>query len=134
MTYRLISLLTGLLAAGQAVAGHHEASESMKPMASSGQVVVVYEVPCVNPDQGIASLKEVIQYEAGTSPIAYTSVATKLDDALVGAVDVHQSMAAMEQAFAWQESDETWLALQAKALTACEAQLDQISMSIHSAQ
>ncbi|MDC3365459.1 hypothetical protein OAV86_05310, partial [Pseudomonadales bacterium] len=66
--------------------------------------------------------------------IAYTSVATKLSDALVGAVDVHQSMAAMEQAFAWQESDEAWVAMQAKALAACGADLDQISMSIHSAQ
>jgi hypothetical protein len=95
---------------------------------------VVYEVPCVNPDQGIATLKELIGYEAGKSPIAYTSVATKLDDALVGAVDVHQSMAAMQRAFAWQEADKTWLAIQAKALKACEAQLDQISMRIHSAQ
>ena len=106
----------------------------MKPIASSGQVVVVYEVPCVNPHRGIATLKSVIQHEANASPIPYSSVATKLDDALVGAVDVHSSMAAMEQAFAWQENDDTWLALQAKALKACEAQLDQISISIHSAQ
>ena len=138
MRYQTISLttglFTGLLAAGTALAGHHKASEEMKPIAAAGQVVVVYEVPCVNPDQGITTLKELIRYEAGKSPIAYMSVATKLDDALVGAVDVHQSMAAMQQAFAWQEADETWLAIQAEALKACEAQLDQISMSIHSAQ
>ena len=134
MNYRAIGLVTGLLAASTALAGHHKASETIKPAASSGQVIVVYEVPCANPDQGIALLKDVIQHEADTSPIAYTSVATKLSDALVGAVDVHQSMAAMEQAFAWQESDEAWLAMQAKALAACGADLDQISMSIHSAQ
>ena len=134
MNYRIIGLVTGLLAASTALAGHHKASEEMKPVATAGQVVVVYEVPCVNPDQGVEGLKELIGYEAGKSPIAYTSVATKLDDALVGAVDVHQSLAAMQQAFAWQEADETWLAIQAKALKACEAQLDQISMRIHSAQ
>ena len=134
MNYRIIGLVTVLLAASTALAGHHKASEEMKPVATAGQVVVVYEVPCVNPDQGVAGLKELIGYEAGKSPIAYTSVATKLDDALVGAVDVHQSLAAMQQAFAWQEADETWLAIQAKALKACEAQLDQISMRIHSAQ
>ena len=134
MNYRTIGLVPGLLAASTALAGHHEASEAMKPIASSGQVVVVYEVPCVNPDQGVARLKELIGYEAGKSPIAYTSVATKLGDALIGAVDVHQSLAAMEQAFTWQEADATWLAIQAKALKACKAQLDQISMRIHNAQ
>jgi len=134
MNYRTIGLVTGLLAASTALAGHHKASEAMKPIASSGQVVVVYEVPCVNPDQGVAGLKELIGYEAGKSPIAYTSVATKLGNRLIGAVDVHQSLAAMEQAFSWQESDETWLAIQAKALAACGADLDQISMSVHSTQ
>ena len=58
MNYRTIGLVTGLLAASTALAGHHKASETMKPAASSGQVVVVYEVPCANPDQGVARLKE----------------------------------------------------------------------------
>ena len=134
MTYRIIGLLTGLLAASQTLAGHHEASEAIKPIVSAGQVVVVYEVPCSNAAAGLAILKDLVAYEGGASPVSYSSTLTQSTDAVIGAIDLHKSMAAMEQAFAWQAGDETWTAMQAKALAICDVTLDQIGTKIYTAQ
>ena len=133
MKYQTFALLTGLLVSGQSFAGHHDASETMVPIANAGQIVVVFEGPCTDSAQGLAILNELIAYEAVNSPIAYSSVAVSINESTVGAIDVHGSMAAMEEAFAWQEGDETWTAMQAKAFEACSTPLDQLTAKIYNA-
>ncbi len=150
MKYQIVALLTGLLVSSQSLGGHqmllggvlagnqalaedHHASEHTTPIAKPGQIVVVFEVPCTDSAQSLAILNELIAYEAVNSPIAYSSVAVSINESTVGAIDVHESMAAMEQAFAWQEGDETWTALQAKAFEACSTSLDQLTAKIYNA-
>ena len=134
MTYKKLLMIAVLLMSNSAIAGHHEKAGTLMPAAMAGQVVVAYEVPCANPAAGADSLKALIAYEASASPVAYSSVATTIGDAKVGAVDVHRSTGAMEQAFSWQEQDETWLSMQADALALCGADLESIGMSVHVVQ
>lgn len=130
---RLVGAMA-LLVSTVAVGGHHEEGEAPMAAATAGQIIVAYEVPCADPVAGAARLKALIAYEASASPVAYSSVATTIGNAKVGAVDVHSSMQAMDKAFAWQEQDDTWLAMQALSLTVCETDLDSIEMSVHIAQ
>lgn len=134
MVSRIMLVAAVTLMSNSAIAGHHEKDNTLMPAAIAGQVVVAYEVPCADPVAGADSLKALIAYEASASPVAYSSVATMIGDAKVGAVDVHSSMASMERAFAWQEQDTTWLAMQAKSLALCGADLESIEMSVHAAQ
>ena len=97
-------------------------------------MIVAYRVPCVAPAAGVAVLKELIAYESSVAAVNYSSVATVLDDETVGAIDVHASTEAMQKAFAWQEQDEQWLAIQMRALGTCEAGISDIETSIHRAQ
>jgi len=115
------------------LAGHHEKDE-LEPAASGGQVIVVYEVPCVDPSKGISLLKELIAYESGVAGVSYSSVSTVLGDQRVGAVDIHASVKAMEDAFAWQEQDQEWLDKQASALEVCKAAMSEIVMRVHMVQ
>ena len=119
-------LLTGLLVSSITSAGHHEESHTMAPVASADQVVVVYEVPCKNVQAGLTTLKDLIAYEVGASPIAYSSSPGLIGDAAIGAVDLFSSASSMEKAVAWQDSDTQWKALQAKSLQACGVNVDEI--------
>ena len=103
-----VSLMTTLSVASiTATAGHHE---SLKPPAKPGQVVVTYrgDCPAQAVEGAISQVKEIIAYERKNSPVLYVSSPGVWTDGKVGAVDVHASKEAMEQAFAWQASDETW--------------------------
>jgi S-methylmethionine-dependent homocysteine/selenocysteine methylase len=131
---RMGVLLLALVSPVAVFAGHHEQGEGIQPAASGGQVIVAYRVPCVAPAAGVAVLKELIAYESSVAAVNYSSVATVLDDETVGAIDVHASTEAMQRAFAWQEQDEQWLAIQMRALGTCEAGISDIETSIHRAQ
>ena len=125
--------ISGLVLPSALLAGHHE-EDKLKPAASGGQVIVAYEVPCVDPSAGIRLLKELIAYESEVAGVSYSSVSTVLGDQRVGAIDVHASAQAMEEAFAWQEQDQEWLEKQARALEVCEASISEIVTGIHTAQ
>ncbi|MGB1190657.1 MAG: hypothetical protein ACPHAN_12685 [Pseudomonadales bacterium] len=134
MLRKIGTFIFAMILPGLVSAGHHEEGEALRPAAKSGQVIVAYSVPCVDPAAGVAILKELIAYESDAAPVDYSSVATIIDDETVGAVDVHTSNEAMQKAFAWQEQDEKWLGIQARALGICEADVNAIATAIHVAQ
>ena len=134
MKNRYLILLSGLLVSSLTMAGHHEESKTIAPVASAGQVVVVYEVPCKNVATGLATLKDLIAYEVSTSPIAYSSSPAVIGENAIGAVDLHLSISSMEKAVAWQEGNEKWKALQAKSLMACDVNADDIKAIVLAVQ
>jgi len=124
------SLLTlSSLGAAQAMAGHHE---ELKPPAKPGQVIVTYRGTCPTDsvDAAIARVKEVIAYERANSPVIYASSPGVWADGNIGAVDIHASKAAMEQAFAWQAGDATWSASYDAVAATCGITVEDFKVSI----
>ena len=121
MINRHLALLTGLMVSSISFADHHKEPQTLSPVASEGQVIVMYEVPCSNMDAGLATLEALIAYEAEASPIAYSSSPVMIREGVMGAVDLHLSVSSMEKAIAWQASDEKWKALHASSDVACKA-------------
>jgi hypothetical protein len=134
MINRHLALLTGLMVSSISFADHHKEPQTPSPVASEGQVIVMYEVPCSNMDAGLATLKTLIAYEAEASPIAYSSSPVMIREGVMGAVDLHLSVSSMEKAIAWQASDEKWKALQATSLEACNINIDDITATTMVAQ
>ena len=94
--------------------------ESLEPVAAAPQVIVVYRNQCPdNQEKAIEMVKELIEYEKASSPIAYSSVPGIWDDGTIGAIDLHQSLEMMEQAFEWQQKDESWTAQYNAIVAAC---------------
>jgi len=110
-------------------AGHHE---QLQPPAKPGQVVVVYQgaCPAKSVDAAIDQVKKVIAYERANSPVRYSSSPGVWADGKVGAVDIHDSMASMKQAFAWQASDATWSAGYDAVAASCGITVEDFSVSI----
>ena len=101
---------------------HHESSESgLMPVAKPGQVIVTYrgECPAENIDKAINIVKKIIAYERKNSPISYSSSPCAWSDGTIGAVDLHDSMEAMEKAFTWQAADEKWSSMYDQVAKAC---------------
>ena len=101
---------------------HHESDESsLMPVAKPGQVIVTYrgQCPAENADKAISIVKKTIAYERKNSPISYSSSPGMWSDGTVGAVDLHDSLEAMEEAFAWQAADKKWSSLYDKVAKAC---------------
>ena len=134
MINRYLALLTGLMVSSITFAEHHKENQMLAPVASEGQVIVMYEVPCSNMDAGLATLEALIAYEAEASPIAYSSSPVMIREGVMGAVDLHLSVSSMEKAIAWQASDEKWKALQATSLEACNINIDDITATTMVAQ
>lgn len=134
MIRKLTTVMAALVVgAGVAAAGHHEMAEGEIALAAtSGQVVVVYKLDCAEDqkDAGIAIVETLIAYERGHSPIPYSSTLGRWDDGLLGAVDIHSSLASMEAAFEWQANDETWSALNNQMLETCGVEADDLQVSI----
>lgn len=101
-----------------AVAAHHE---NIKPVAKPGQVIVTYRGDCPSEavDEAIVLINEAIAYERKNSPILYTSSPGVWTDGKIGAVDLHESEAAMGKAFAWQAADKKWSAMYAGIASRC---------------
>ena len=134
MINRYLALLTGLMVSNITFAEHHKENQMLAPVASEGQVIVMYEVPCSNMEAGLATLKTLIAYEAEASPIAYSSSPVIISSGVMGAVDLHLSEASMEKAIAWQESDAKWKDLQAKSIEACSINVEDIKATVLVAQ
>ena len=94
--------------------------ESLQPVASAPQVIVVYRNQCPdNQENAIEMVKELIDYEKASSPIVYSSVSGIWDDETIGAIDLHQSLDMMEKAFDWQQKDESWTSQYNAIVAAC---------------
>ena len=94
--------------------------ESLEPVASAPQVIVVYRNQCPdNQENEIEMVKGLIEYEKASSPIVYSSVPGIWDDGTIGAIDLHQSLEMMEQAFEWQQKDESWASQYEAIVSAC---------------
>ena len=134
MINRHLALLAGLMISSISFADHHKELRTLSPIASEGQVIVVYEVPCSNMVAGLTTLKTLIAYEAEASPIAYSSSPVMVRDGVMGAVDLHPSASSMKKAIAWQEGDKKWKSLQAISLEACNVNIDELTATIMVAQ
>ena len=101
--------------------GHHKAGEMLMPVAKPGQVIVIYrgECPSGKVDESIKMVKEIIAYERKNSPVSYSSSPGVWSDGNIGAVDLHDSLEAMEKAFAWQADDEKWSGLYDEVAKTC---------------
>ena len=101
---------------------HHESSESsLMPVAKPGQVIVTYRGFCPekNIDTAINIVKQTIAYERKNSPVSYSSSPGVWSDGTIGAVDLHDSVEAMNKAFAWQSADKKWSSLYDQVAAAC---------------
>jgi len=101
---------------------HHESSESsLMPVAKPGQVIVTYRGFCPekNIDKAINIVKQTIAYERKNSPVSYSSSPGVWSDGTIGAVDLHDSVEAMNKAFAWQSADKKWSSLYDQVAEAC---------------
>ena len=105
------------LAAGIAVAGHHEKGEHISLAAQPGQIMVVYHWPCADADAGLTLIKEMIAYERDASPYPYSAAPAVHEDGALVSVDVHGSAEWSEQEVGWQAVAGTWQG----QLTAIEA-------------
>ena len=134
MINRYLALLTGLMVSSITFAEHHKENQMLAPVASEGQVIVMYELSCSNMDAGLATLKALIAYEVEASPIAYSSSPVTIREGVIGAVDLHLSASSMEKAIAWQEGDAKWQALQATSLETCNINIDDLTATTMVAQ
>ena len=101
---------------------HHESSESsLMPVAKPGQVIVTYRGFCPekNIEKAINIVKQTIAYERKNSPVSYSSSPGVWSDGTIGAVDLHDSVEAMNKAFAWQSADKKWSSLYDQVAAAC---------------
>lgn len=116
----LISSLIIFLSFG-AFSAHHESNEMLMPVAKPGQVIVIYRGACPSgkTDESIAMVKEIIAYERKNSPVSYSSSPGVWSDGNVGAVDLHDSLEAMEEAFDWQSNDKKWSSLYDEVASTC---------------
>ena len=97
--HALTLLTASTLAAPIAFAGHHE---GIQPPAKTGQVVVTYRGNCPSAavDSTLEKIQKNIAYERANSPVLYASSPGVWADGKIGAVDIHKSQQAMEDAFA----------------------------------
>ena len=107
-----------MLSTTSALAAHHE---NIQPVAKPGQVIVTYRGNCPSEaiDEAIVRIQETIAYERNNSPILYTSSPGVWTDGKIGAVDLHESEAAMQKAFAWQAADKKWSSMYADIASIC---------------
>ena len=113
--------------ADETTADHHK---NLQPVAKPGQVIATYRGDCPSEavDGVIEQIKTIISYERKNSPVLYSSSPGIWADGKVGAVDLHDSKESMEEAFAWQASDETWSSSYAKIAASCETTVEEFEV------
>lgn len=113
--------VTLLLSSLYSFSGHHEANETLMPVAKPGQIIVIYkgECPTGKINESIEIVKKTIAYERKNSPVSYSSSPGVWSDGTVGAVDLHDSIEAMNEAFEWQAGDKKWSALYDEVASTC---------------
>mgnify|MGYP000007978070 FL=1 len=131
--HALTLLTASTLAAPIALAGHHE---GLQPPAETGQVVVTYRGTCPSEaiDSTLEKIQKIIAYERANSPVLYASSPGVWADGKIGAVDIHKSQQAMEDAFAWQSSDKTWSDGYADIAANCGITVEEFEVSVFTAR
>ena len=109
---------------------HHASIEMLMPVAKPGQVIVIYkgECPSGKVDESIEIIKKTIAYERVNSPISYSSSPGVWSDGTIGAVDLHDSIEAMEKAFDWQANDKTWSDLYDQVAKKCGTTVEEFAV------
>mgnify|MGYP000058699690 CR=1 FL=1 len=74
---------------------------------------------CAGVERAIEIVKKTIAYERKNSPVSYSSSPGVWSDGTVGAVDLHDSIEAMNEAFEWQAGDKKWSALYDEVASTC---------------
>ncbi len=125
--WNVVTALVMLSTTG-ALAAHHE---NIQPVAKPGQVIVTYRGDCPSEaiDEAIDRIKETIAYERKNSPILYTSSPGVWTDGKIGAVDLHESEAAMQKAFAWQAADKKWSSMYADIASICGLKVEDFEVN-----
>ena len=97
------------------------ASDHIEQAAGKGKVIVVYSGQCPSDiqEEAIIKVKELIAYEAKNSPIPFPSSPGVWDNGKLGAVDLHNSIAAMNKVFKWQETDTKWSKMYSSITSIC---------------
>ena len=117
--------------------GHldHE-KKGLHPVAASGQVVVTYKADCKkgNPEKAMKLIDEIISYEKKNSPIKYSSAPGTWSDKSVGAVDLHASQKAMDDAFEWQAGNKKWSNMFDQIASACGITTDDFVIDVMKAK
>ena len=110
MLKNLILVTTLLLSSFSFSMGHLDHEKSLHPVAKSGQMIVTYQGDCSkgNAKKAMQLIDKIITYEKKNSPIKYSSAPGTWSDNSIGAVDLHDSEDAMNQAFDWQSNDKKW--------------------------
>jgi hypothetical protein len=135
MKYFLSFLL--LLVSINIFSGHHKSEEMdllsnkiLMPVAAPGQIIVIYkgECPSGKIDESINIIKKTIAYERTNSPVSYSSSPGVWSDGNIGAVDLHDSMEAMNTAFEWQANDKKWSDLYDQAAKKCGTTVEEFKV------
>ena len=102
----------------------------LMPVAKPGQVIVIYrgECPSGKIDESIALVKKTIAYERKNSPVSYSSSPGEWSDGMIGAVDLHNSVEAMEKAFEWQSGDKKWSDLYDQVAKTCGTTVEEFQV------
>ena len=100
------------------------------PVAKPGQVIVIYrgECPSGKIDESIELVKKTIAYERKNSPVSYSSSPGEWSDGMIGAVDLHNSVEAMEKAFEWQSGDKKWSDLYDQVAKTCGTTVEEFQV------
>ena len=125
----VIAVALTCLVSTLANAAHHE-KEAIAPAATAGQVIVVYDWPCRDPEAAVVVLRKLIAYEADATPIPYSSVPVIHNAYNVGAVDVHASMESFEKAGAWQAGDAMWQEMIEEMAKVCASPVENLSVTV----
>ena len=136
MLKNLILLATFLLSSFSFSMGHLDHEKGLHPVAKSGQMIVTYQGDCLkgNAKKAMKLIDKIIAYEKKNSPIKYSSAPGTWSNNSIGAVDLHDSQDAMNQAFDWQSNDKKWSDMFNGIAKACGITTDDFVINIMEAK
>ena len=136
MLKNLILVTTLLLSSFSFSMGHLDHEKSLHPVAKSGQMIVTYQGDCSkgNAKKAMQLIDKIITYEKKNSPIKYSSAPGTWSDNSIGAVDLHDSEDAMNQAFDWQSNDKKWSDMFDSIAKTCGITTDDFDINIMEAK
>ena len=136
MLKNLILVMTLLLSSFSFSMGHLDHEKSLHPVAKSGQMIVTYQGDCSkgNAKKAMQLIDKIIAYEKKNSPIKYSSAPGTWSDNSIGAVDLHDSEDAMNQAFDWQSNDKKWSDMFDSIAKTCGITTDDFDINIMEAK
>tara|TARA_Y100000287_G_C14008663_1_gene251067 strand:+ start:54 stop:464 length:411 start_codon:yes stop_codon:yes gene_type:complete len=136
MLKNLILVTTLLLSSFSFSMGHLDHEKSLHPVAKSGQMIVTYQGDCSkgNAKKAMQLIDKIIAYEKKNSPIKYSSAPGTWSDNSIGAVDLHDSEDAMNQAFDWQSNDKKWSDMFDSIAKTCGITTDDFDINIMEAK